>query len=202
MSKDSWNERYRHERYFYGKQPNDFLAQAHPVIPLGNVLCIADGEGRNSVFLAKKGYRVTAVDYSEEALRKASQLADSAGVDVNYIQSDLRDFDFGANQWSGIVSIFCHLPPDLRKLTHAKCIDALAPKGIVLLEAYTLKQLEHDSGGPKDPAFLMSVEQLSADFEGLELECVQETERDIQEGKGHSGTSAVVQLIARKQSAI
>ena len=110
-----WDERYSPDEYVYGKDPNQFLEDNYNAIPKGKVLSLAEGEGRNAVFLAKQGYSVTAVDASQVGLSKAKKLAEENGVELELIRGDLVDFDIGENKWDGIVSIFCPLPSALRK---------------------------------------------------------------------------------------
>ena len=110
-----WNERYNRAEYVFGTEPNDFLKENFQKIPLGGkVLCLAEGEGRNAVFLAEQGYQVTAMDMSNVGLNKALKLAQDRGVDIITQVADLADYDFGQAQWDGIVAIWAHLPPAIR----------------------------------------------------------------------------------------
>lgn len=193
-----WNKRYDTEHYIYGTEPNGFLAQHVRELPQGPVLCLAEGEGRNAVFLAEQGYDVTAVDASSVGLAKARKLADSRGVAIKTILADLADFDIGQQQWAGIVSIFCHLPPALRVSLHDRLPAALRPGGILLIEAYTPEQLKFNTGGPSDPGMLMSERLLRDELAGLTFRHLLETQRNIVEGSGHTGLGAVVQAIASK----
>lgn len=193
-----WNLRYGDEEYFYGKTPNDFLQENAHLIPQGSVLCVADGEGRNSVFLATTGRDVSSVDISDVGVAKTKKLASEKGVSVDAQVGDLADFELGRNKWQGVISIFAHLPIRLRQNLHRRVIDSLAPGGIVLLEAYTVDQLGRGTGGPQVPELLMSAESLSQEFASLEIIHLKELEREVVEGSGHTGHAAVVQLIARK----
>lgn len=195
-----WDERYRGDDYFYGTQANDFLARQYAEIPPGEVLCLAEGEGRNAVFLAEQGYQVTAVDASAVGLQKAVKLAAKRGVHITTIHADLADFDIGINRWSGIVSIFCHLPPSLRQLIHSRLADALLPGGVLLLEAYTPAQLHFGTGGPPVAEMMMDSEILRAEIPGLSFRHLLEQQREVIEGEGHTGRAAVVQAIAVKDS--
>lgn len=193
-----WNLRYGDEEYFYGTNPNDFLQENAHLIPQGSVLCVADGEGRNSVFLATTGRDVSSVDISDVGVSKTKRLASEKGVSVDAQVGDLADFDLGRNKWQGVVSIFAHLPIDLRQDLHRRVIESLAPGGVVLLEAYTVDQIGRGTGGPQVPELLMSAESLSQEFASLEIIHLKELEREVVEGSGHTGLAAVVQLIARK----
>jgi len=194
-----WNLRYGDEEYFYGTTPNDFLQENAHLIPRGSVLCVADGEGRNSVFLATTGRDVSSVDISDVGVAKTKKLASEKGVSVDAQVGDLANFDLGRNKWQGVISIFAHLPISLRQDLHRRVIDSLAPGGVVLLEAYTVDQIGRGTGGPQVPELLMGAESLSQEFASLEIIHLKELEREVVEGSGHTGLAAVVQLIARKR---
>jgi len=193
-----WDERYRREDYVYGKAPNDFLAARVDELRPGNVLCLAEGEGRNAVFLAGRGFDVSAVDASAVGLEKAGRLAAEHGVEIEMICADLADYDLGKARWDNIVSIYCHVLSPLRADVHRRVTAALRPGGVFLLEGYTPRQLAFHSGGPRDPDRLMSSAILARELEGLEFRRLEELERDIYEGSHHSGRSAVVQVVATK----
>jgi SAM-dependent methyltransferase len=195
-----WNDRYRTEDFVYGTEPNGFLHEHLSDIPLGDVLCLADGEGRNSVFLAGEGRRVTAVDLSAVGVTKARQLARVRGVDVTYVVANLRDYDLGVEAWDAVVSIFAHMPAKIRTGLHARIVDALRPGGVFVLEAYRPDQIWRGTGGPTLPEMMMTVEELSRDLARLDIELAREINREIREGRGHQGIGAVVQLIGRKRA--
>ncbi len=193
-----WDERYSSEAYAYGKNPNQFLEENYKVIPKGKVLNLAEGEGRNAVFLAKQGYIVTAVDSSQIGLEKARKLAEENEVSIELINADLADFDLGDHEWDGIVSIFCPLPSALRKELHKKVVAGLKTNGVYLIEAYTPEQLKHDTGGGKSVDLMCTKESLSHELIGLKFKHLIELERDIVEGIYHTGVGSVVQAIASK----
>ncbi len=194
-----WDERYGGAEYFYGTLPNDFLRERAATIPAGGaVLCLGEGEGRNAVFLAQSGYRVTALDQSAVGLGKAARLAAEHGVKIDTVVADLGGHRLDIARWDGIVSIWCHLPAALRAAVHRQVVDALKPRGVFLLEAYTPKQLEYGTGGPKSVDLLPTLAELRVELAGLEFLRAVELERTVAEGRGHSGLSAVVQIVARK----
>ncbi|NOR61503.1 MAG: methyltransferase domain-containing protein [Rhodobacteraceae bacterium] len=196
-----WDKRYSGKAFAYGTTPNDFLrAQAHN-LPLGDVLSLGEGEGRNAVFLAGLGHKVSALDGSQVGLEKAQAFAKDQGVEIKTIHADLANYQIEENRWDVIVSIFCHLPPDIRRKTHRQIAAALRPGGCLILEAYTPQQLEYKTGGPPTAAMMMDLESLRAELGALEFEFAQEGIRDVQEGAFHSGTGATVQLVARKGEA-
>ena len=117
---NKWDERYSTNEFVYGKEPNLFLKQNVDVIPKGKVLCVADGEGRNGVFLAQLGYDVTSIDFSQQAIEKTKILAKENNVSVNTICANLLDFDFGKNKYDGIISIYSHFNIDDTNSLHNK----------------------------------------------------------------------------------
>lgn len=193
-----WDERYRSAEYAYGKTPNDFLAAHVGSMPKGKVLSLAEGEGRNAVFLAKLGYAVTAMDSSAVGLEKAALLAKEHGVEIELIHADLATFDLGTDAWDGIVSIFVPLPPMIRQALYRRLPGALKPGGVFLLEAYTPNQIKHGTGGGNNPDLMQTEGSLRAELPTLHFEHLLEVERDVIEGSFHKGLGAVVQAIARK----
>lgn len=199
-AKEFWNDRYSDNKYVYGEKPNDFLVESLEYFKDGsNILCIAEGEGRNAVFLATKGFNVTAVDQSSAGREKALNLAQKNNVHINYEVADLRNYNFGENIWDVIISIFAHTPYDVREHVHSSVKKALKEKGIFLLEGYNLKQLQYKTGGPKNEDMLFSKENLESDFAGFEILLSQDFIRHINEGEFHNGDSSVTQFIARKE---
>ena len=195
---DRWDSRYSGNEFFFGTEPNGFLASVVDRLPKGRALCIADGEGRNSVFLAAKGWECVSMDASREGNAKAARLAARQGVELTTVQADLRDYDMGHERWDLIVSVFCHLPPSLREDVHARAVAALKPNGAFVLEAYTPEQLEYGTGGPPNAELMMTRSMLERDLQGLEFAYMDETVRDVVEGRGHNGRASVVQVLALK----
>jgi len=193
-----WDDRYSEAGFAYGTEANDFLVEVADAIPAGPVLCLAEGEGRNAVFLAARGHEVLAVDQSAVGLGKARQLASERGVSVATQVCDLADIELEAGRYAGIVSIWAHTPPDVRRAVHRKCVDALSPGGVMVLEAYTPGQVRRGTGGPPNPALCMTADDLRSELAGLDIETLVERERFVSEGKYHHGPSEVVQLVARK----
>ena len=194
-----WDEMYAGEGYRYGVTPNAWLAACEPQLPRGaRVLCVGDGEGRNGVWLAAQGHRVTSIDASARGVEKALALAARQGVRldarVGLFPADLgddRDFD-------AVVLVFVHVPAALRGPLHAAAVDRLAPRGLLVLEAFTPEQLAYGTGGPRDPGMLFTAEQLAQDFAGLALEHLAPTVIALDEGPGHQGPAAVVRALGRR----
>ena len=193
----SWDEKYGAPGHYYGTEPNGFLRERHAVIPPGGrVLCLAEGEGRNAVFLAQQGYQVAAVDQSPVGLRKAQALAAERGVQIETVVADLAEYRIAPDHWDGIVSIWCHLPQPLRTAVHRQVVAGLNVGGAFLLEAYTPAQLGYGTGGPKSVDLLPTLAELRDELAGLDLVHAVEREREVHEGQGHFGLSAVVDIVA------
>lgn len=193
-----WDQRYNTPEFVYGEEPNLFLAENYRLLAPGSVLCLAEGEGRNGVFLAKQGFNVTAVDSSRIGLKKAAALARKHLVELQTIVADLAEYTIPKHSFDTVVSIFCHLPPTVRAHVHKTVVSGLKPGGTLLLEAYTPKQLEYKTGGPPNKEMMMTLEALRSELEGLDLVVAQEIDREVIEGSLHTGIGAVVQILARK----
>ena len=196
-AKERWNARYgATEEYIYGVEPNDFLRRSIEGIPAGDVLCVADGEGRNGTYLASLGHRVTSVDLTETGMAKAARLATERGVELTTIVADLAEFDLGRTRWDVIVSIFAHTPPPIRARVHAAIAGALRPGGRLILEAYTPDQIGRGTGGPPNPELTMTLDGLRRELIGMTISTGREIVRAVIEGPGHTGDGSVVQVIA------
>jgi SAM-dependent methyltransferase len=195
-----WDQRYGEPGFAYGTEPNDFLAETARLYlrPGGDVLCLAEGEGRNAVFLAGLGHRVTGVDSSSVGLAKALKLAASRGVEIRTVVADLADYELGFERWDGIVSIWCHLPSAVRARVHRSVVRALRSGGVLLLESYTPKQIELGTGGPRSADLTMTLAAVREELAGLEWLVGEEKLREVHEGSHHNGSSAVLQVVARK----
>jgi SAM-dependent methyltransferase len=191
-----WDRRYSEPGYAYGTEPNDFLVSVVDRLPRGRALCLGEGEGRNAVYLAQSGFEVTAVDASAVGLGKAEQLAERHGVEISTVVSDLADFTIEPGAWQAVVSIFCHLPPAVRSAVHPAVVNGLAPGGALVLEAFTPRQLELATGGPPSRELMMELGALQIEFAGLRLAVAREIEREVIEGRYHTGAAAVVQMLA------
>ena len=139
------------------------MAAQFAQLPKGRVLSLAEGKGRNAVFLAQQGYAVTAVDGSQVGLDKAQALADAKGVAMELVCADLADYELCVNAWDAFVSIFCPLPPPIRQALYRKVLAALKPGGVFLLEAYTPAQIQHGTGGGKSVELLQAAASLRAE---------------------------------------
>ncbi len=197
--KDFWNKRYSEEDFAYGIEANDFLKEAASFIkPNSDILCIAEGEGRNAVYLAELGHKVTAIDYSESGLTKLKLLAKTKGVSIETICADLNEYTFEENKWDVIVSIFGHFPNQLREKIFSSIYSSLKTEGFFILEAYSKHQLKFNTGGPQSLDLLYSVYELANDLNEFQFLEIKQNERFVAEGKYHHGQSSVIQILAKK----
>lgn len=195
-----WDERYA-TGWAYGDQPNDFLASVADRLPkAGRVLCLAEGQGRNAVFLAQQGHTVTAVDLSAVGLARTRELAASRGVTVGTIQADLATYDLGEAAWDAIVAIWAHTPSAVRRPLHRQVARGLRIGGAFVLESYRPEQVALGTGGPRDPDLLPTVDELRVDLSRLDCVHLAALDREIHEGDLHSGPSAVVQVLAFRRA--
>jgi len=196
-----WNERYAADGYLFGTAPNAFLArQVHRLASGSKVLAVADGEGRNSVFLAQHGHRVVATDVSDQALEKARRLAERRGVAVEYRQVDLAGWEWPEDAFDAVVGIFIQFAgPELRDDIFEGIHRSLKPGGLLLLEGYRQEQLAYGTGGPPNLENLYPEESLRSAFAEWEIELLNTYDAKIEQGAGHSGLSALIDLIARKR---
>lgn len=193
-----WDQRYSESGYAYGTQPNDFLVSVAGRITGSQILSVAEGEGRNAVWLAKQGFDVTAVDGSAVGLQKARRLAAMNGLVVTTIESDLGEYSIALNHWDAVISIFAHLQPELRRQLHQSIVAGLRPGGVLILEAYTPAQIKNQTGGPPTAELMMTLDQLKQELAGLNFIIGQQIEREVLEGRLHHGIGSVVQVVAEK----
>lgn len=194
-----WNERYAGADFLYGRRPNQYLvAQRYRLGPGQRVLVAADGEGRNGVWLAEQGYRVTSVDQSAVAQEKAATLARERGVAVDLVCADLGTWSPGVAAYDAVALIFAHFPSSDRAAIHGSLARALRPGGLLILEAFHTRQSGRHSGGPRDRDLLYEPDMLRRDFAMLEPLELLEGVALLDEGDRHQGEGFVVRLVARR----
>ena len=194
----TWEERFALDGFLFGTAPNEFLArEAARLAPGSRVLCVADGEGRNSTYLAGLGHDVHAVEAAANALAKAQALAAERGVDVTFEQVDLEEWNWPVGAYDAVVAIFIQFTdPVARARMFAQMAAALTPGGLLLLEGYGPGQLAYGTGGPKHLDHLYTVDELATAFPGFEVLLLEEYDRVLDEGPRHQGMSALVDLVA------
>jgi SAM-dependent methyltransferase len=197
---DRWNRRFSDEEYVFGTEPNAFLASQKPLLARGmRALCVADGEGRNSVWLAAQGLEVTAFDFSHVGIAKARKLAERSGVAVAYHLADVDEWDWDAAPYDVVAAIFVQFtPPARRARMFQGMVRALKPGGLLILQGYGPEQLRYGTGGPKQAENLYTEALLRESFASLEILHLASHVGAVEEGAGHSGMSALIDLVARK----
>lgn len=197
---ETWNRRFEGDSYLFGTTPNHWLEAHADVWRAGDhVLCVADGEGRNSVWLAKRGLTVDAFDVAEVGVEKARRLATMHEVSVNFAVTDCDAYAWPTATLVGVAAIFVQFAdPAMRARLFQKMVKSLKPGGVLVLQGYTSKQLEYRTGGPPHASHLYTEALLREAFAELEIVTLNEYEADIAEGTGHSGHSALVGLVARR----
>lgn len=196
-----WNQRFEHEAYLFGTEPNVYLREQLARLPAtGQALCVADGEGRNSVWLARQGLQVQAFDISDVGVAKARKLAQDAGVQVDYQVADCESWAWPRNHFDVVAAIFIQFAdPAMRTRMFAHMVDCLKPGGLLIVQGYTPKQIDYKTGGPGILANLYTEELLRSEFAALELLELRMYEQDLAEGEHHLGRSALVGMCARKR---
>jgi SAM-dependent methyltransferase len=198
---DFWNERYGAPEFAYGEAPNNWLEQELPDVPPGQtqrILLPAEGEGRNAVFAAKKGYTVVCFDASEKGREKAMQLAERHGVVIDYRINDAMHFQIEPGAYDVVALIYAHFPADLLPIIHARCVEALRPGGHFILEGFAKEQLPLNSGGPKNEAMLFSIDELSQQLAGLRTLDLRRERVLLNEGAFHQGEAEVIRATGLK----
>lgn len=196
----TWNRRFTEPGYLFGTAPNGWLAAHADVWPRGaRVLSVADGEGRNSVWLAQRGLQVQAFDIAEQGVAKARQLAAQHGVVVDFAVADCDTYAWPEGTCDGVAAIFIQFAdPALRTRLFARMLACLKPGGTLVLQGYTPRQLEYRTGGPPLVSHLYTAPMLREAFAALEITVLEEYEAELAEGQGHKGRSALIGLVARK----
>jgi len=197
----TWNSRYDRDDYIFGTEPNHYLLKHKAYFKAGmSALAVADGEGRNSVWLAKQGLITTAFDISSVGVEKACKLARAENVAVNFSVADCQSWDWGAQKFDIIAAIFIQFAdPVMRKKLFSQMIGALNPGGIIILQGYTPKQLDYKTGGPGLIDHLYTEDLLRKEFSDLEFINLSVYDAELKEGFQHAGMSALIGMVAKKQ---
>jgi len=201
---DRWNDRYSTNEFAYGEQPNNYLKEQLTPLDTGTILFPAEGEGRNAVFAAKLGWKVSAFDISTEGKNKAVQLAIHNQVSIDYQVGELQDLNYKAGQFDAIALIYAHFPSSIKSTYHKTLSHYLCKGGLVIFEAFSKKHLHYIGanekvGGPKEIDMLFSMEEIKADFEDYEIIVLEEKEIELNEGLFHNGLGSVIRFVGRKK---
>jgi SAM-dependent methyltransferase len=196
---ETWNARFAGEEFLFGEEPNVFLRnQTHWLRKGDTVLCVADGEGRNSVWLGAQGHSVTAFDFAPNAVAKAKRLAERRAVKVDHRLGDIQTWPWTTQRYDAVVAIFIQfLSPDDRESVFAGMKSAVKPDGLFFLEGYRPEQVDYGTGGPKRRDHMYTRDWLEQQFSGWEILVLNEYDAEMQEGRAHGGMSALIDLVAR-----
>jgi SAM-dependent methyltransferase len=198
IEKFNWDERFSAEEYVYGTLPNVFLKDQLANLTPGRLLMLGEGEGRNAVYAAKMNWQVDAVDFSDQARLKALKLASKEDVNINYIISNLNDYQPESNIYDAIGIIFIHLDKSEIKKIFASAIQALKKGGIIICEVFSKRQLGKSSGGPKVIDLLYNTNEISDMFKGLKTIILEECSVILDEGILHQGEAMVIRYVGKK----
>lgn len=193
-----WDSRYSEKGYAYGTEPNEFFRQELGRLSKGKILFPAEGEGRNAVYAARKGFDVYAFDFSNEGKKKALNLANQYGVDIRYQVDTFDSALFPDEYFDVIVLVFAHMPPHKRQQWHRKVAGLLKPGGTLILEGFSKDQLQFGSGGPPTIEMLFSTDELRKDFTDLQVVSLDKKIVQLNEGPYHQGDASVIRGVFRK----
>ncbi len=199
-----WNDRYSTEEFAYGKQPNNYLKEQLEKLPTGKILFPAEGEGRNAVYAACRGWTAFAFDISGAGRNKAMRLAQTNNVTINYQVGELQELNYQPGQFDAIALIYAHFPAAIKSSIHKALDKYLRKDGIIIFEAFSKKHIDYIArnekvGGPKDVDSLFSIEELKTDFANYDFLEIAEMEIELNEGQFHNGTGSVIRFVARKR---
>jgi SAM-dependent methyltransferase len=199
MSKEFWNERYSQHQTVYGFLPNEFFKEQLDLLAPGNLFLPAEGEGRNALYAASKGWHVTACDYSEVAKSKAEARAKELAIHtLTYSIQDLSTIELPEEKFDAIALVYVHLPEPVRNHLYKQCVKSLKPGGRIIIEVFSEKQLQYNSGGPKELTLLSTASGLARDFQALKIIYQKECEVELKEGPFHNGPAHVVRMVLEK----
>ncbi|MDL2145438.1 class I SAM-dependent methyltransferase [Flavobacterium tructae] len=201
---ERWNDRYSAEEFAYGTAPNNYLKESLEKQDIGTILFPAEGEGRNAVFAAKLGWKVSAFDISSEGRNKALKLAESENVILDYQIGELETLHYQPEQFDAIALIYAHFPAEIKSAIHKTLDQYLRKGGCIIFEAFSKKHLDYLAindkvGGPKDIASLFSIEEIKSDFPNYEIITLEEKEIELNEGLFHNGKGSVIRFIGKKK---
>ena len=202
--KNFWEERYMDNDFAYGKAPNLFFKEWIQKLEPGSILMPADGEGRNGVYAAQLGWKVTSSDLSVEGKSKALELAKEKNVDLEFIVGDLEELQFEKASFDAIGLIYAHFAANKKSMLHQKLNEYLKPGGIIIFEAFSklhslYNGIDPKVGGPKDFDMLFSTQEIATDFKNYEILLLEEREISLEEGKYHIGKGSVIRFVGRKK---
>jgi 2-polyprenyl-3-methyl-5-hydroxy-6-metoxy-1,4-benzoquinol methylase len=198
MTNEFWDKRYSEENFAYGTEPNLYFKQKIDELKPGKLILPGEGQGRNAVYAAKRGWQVTAIDLSSAAKQRALKLAEENNVEIEYCVTPLEDFNFRENEYDASALVFTHFPPETRNKIHSLIIKSLKSGGILIIESFSKKQISNTSGGPKELLKLYTLDDLLNDFKEMEILESYETQTNLDEGTYHRGKADVIRMVVKK----
>jgi|SRR5690625_7804 len=203
MNEEFWNERYAQDEYIYGEEPNEYLRKKLSILSPGKILFPADGEGRNSVYAALKGWDSEAFDISIEGKIKAELLAQEKETRIYYTVSDVEHIEYPKSSFDALALIYAHFPLSDRSSYHQKLSAFVKKDGFLILEAFSkshtkFQKVDPQVGGPKDPEMLYHLDDIISDFPDFEFKEAIEEKIQLNEGNHHKGTASVIRVFAKK----
>lgn len=203
MSKQFWEDRYSKEAFAYGEGPNEFLKLKLPLFKPGTVLLPAEGEGRNAVYAASIGWNAIAFDITTAGRRKAEILSQKYRVNINYQICSALDFSYGENKFDAVALIYAHFPTNIKAHFHDHIIRCLKPGGVVIMEAFSLENLDYQKlnpyvGGPSDPEMLYTIDEVKSTFHSFNTSYLEQEVIELHEGVYHNGIGSVIRYIGTK----
>jgi len=199
-----WDDRYRQEEFAYGEQPNNYLKKQLEKLNAGSILFPAEGEGRNAIFAAGLGWKVSAFDISMEGKNKATRLAATKNVSIDYQIGELENLNYLPEQFDVIALIYAHFPANIKSQYHKMLDKYLRRNGLIIFEAFSKKHIDYIArnekvGGPTDISMLFSTDELRSDFSNYEIIELVEQEIELSEGLYHNGKGSVIRFVGRKK---
>jgi SAM-dependent methyltransferase len=195
---NQWDLRFSGSEYVYGTDPNTFFAEQLESLSIGNILFPCEGEGRNAVYAASKGWNTVAFDGSFQGKVKAEKLANEKKVDIHYVLGNAETIEFPLDSFDCIALIYAHFPDTIRSMIHQKMVTWLKPGGTLILEAFNPLQIPYTSGGPKDISMLYTKQMMMSDFKELSTIILSEEQTVLNEGPLHQGIAQVLRFVGRK----
>jgi SAM-dependent methyltransferase len=193
-----WEQKFADEQYKYGKEPNDFFRQTLDSLLPGKILLPGEGEGRNAVYAARRGWNVDAVDFTNNGKDKALRLAKEQNVNINYYVEDITDCTPKKEHYDAVSLIFLHLPQEATKKLYQKLTRSLKPGGMFFFQLYSKEQINFQTGGPKSPEMLYNIDELKNYLKDMKTIVLNKHERLIHEGDMHFGKASVIDYVGKK----
>lgn len=202
---DNWNDRYSSDEYVYGELPNNYFKEQLDKLPVGKILLPGEGEGRNSVYAAQKGWDVWAYDISSAGKMKAEKLASKHNVQIDYRVGEIQNLDYQNEQFDAVALIYMHLAKEESTLLQDSIYKLLRPGGVIIAELFSKNHIEYQKknsnvGGPRNIEFLYTIQDIQNDYNKYSILELKEKEIELQEGNYHSGTASVIRFVGRKET--